>query len=221
MHNKDMSAKYTKKRTNISAPIRRAINVEAKHQCAVCEEKVSLQIHHIDLNRENNDLENLLCVCANCHQRAHSPKKKPQISPLEMKEYKKKIKQESEEILSLRAKLERVESEKLIIGTGKLSKIVNDLGKKEIRMMVDYLCIVYLLGSIFSDRRGDEVRKKIRKLISITKNEELLIQKKLINSGALEKKINIISVPSSLHPDISQLFDNSGLNLNSVVEYFI
>lgn len=30
-----------------------------------------LVVHHIDENRENNSLENLRVLCANCHMRGH------------------------------------------------------------------------------------------------------------------------------------------------------
>lgn len=42
---------------------------EAGHHCAFCPEKepASLQIHHIDENRSNNQIENLIMVCATCH----------------------------------------------------------------------------------------------------------------------------------------------------------
>ena len=42
---------------------------EADHHCAFCPETVveSLQIHHIDEDRSNNDFKNLIMVCASCH----------------------------------------------------------------------------------------------------------------------------------------------------------
>lgn len=44
-----------------------------KHKCAICglEEECCLQVHHIDYNRHNNDVDNLIIVCANCHCRIH------------------------------------------------------------------------------------------------------------------------------------------------------
>jgi 5-methylcytosine-specific restriction endonuclease McrA len=41
-----------------------------EHKCAVCgydEEENILQVHHIDENRQNNDIENLIILCPNCH----------------------------------------------------------------------------------------------------------------------------------------------------------
>lgn len=40
------------------------------HKCAVCgynEEEKILQVHHIDKNRSNSKLENLVILCPNCH----------------------------------------------------------------------------------------------------------------------------------------------------------
>lgn len=41
-----------------------------KHECAVCkwkEDEQILQVHHIDKNHENNDINNLIILCPNCH----------------------------------------------------------------------------------------------------------------------------------------------------------
>lgn len=44
-----------------------------KPKCAVCglEEKCCLVVHHIDHDRNHNDKENLIILCANCHSRVH------------------------------------------------------------------------------------------------------------------------------------------------------
>lgn len=44
--------------------------------CAVCSYSNvdALEVHHIDKNRENNSLSNLLVLCANCHTLVHKNK---------------------------------------------------------------------------------------------------------------------------------------------------
>lgn len=44
------------------------------HKCAVCglEEECCLQVHHIDEDRTNSDIENLIILCANCHLKVHN-----------------------------------------------------------------------------------------------------------------------------------------------------
>lgn len=42
------------------------------HQCAICgwnEDEDVLQVHHIDEDRQNNSLENLIILCPTCHQK--------------------------------------------------------------------------------------------------------------------------------------------------------
>ena len=44
------------------------------HECSICgyhdDDDVSLlDVHHIDSNRENNELENLIILCPNCHRK--------------------------------------------------------------------------------------------------------------------------------------------------------
>ena len=43
-----------------------------EHKCCICgynEEPAILEIHHIDENRQNNELKNLCVLCPNCHKK--------------------------------------------------------------------------------------------------------------------------------------------------------
>ena len=44
-----------------------------KQKCAVCgcEDPDVLEVHHIDKNRKNNDVDNLIFLCANHHAKVH------------------------------------------------------------------------------------------------------------------------------------------------------
>lgn len=44
---------------------------EVCNRCGYCENKSALQVHHIDKNRENNSIDNLEVLCANCHAIEH------------------------------------------------------------------------------------------------------------------------------------------------------
>lgn len=81
-----MNKKYSESRPNISADLRREVNTEAGHTCTVklCMEHTYLEIHHIDENRENNILDNLILLCDKHHKMAHAKK----ISRKELKNYK-------------------------------------------------------------------------------------------------------------------------------------
>jgi 5-methylcytosine-specific restriction endonuclease McrA len=45
-------------------------------RCARCKTKDNLTVHHIDQNRQNNDLNNLRILCKKCHDREHGIKPK-------------------------------------------------------------------------------------------------------------------------------------------------
>lgn len=48
-----------------------------EHKCAICgwnEDIDILEVHHIDSNRENNDLNNLIILCPTCHKKLTSHK---------------------------------------------------------------------------------------------------------------------------------------------------
>lgn len=66
--------KYESSRPSLPADIRRAIEVESGHACAVrsCNEHTYLEIHHIDQNRNNNTPQNLILLCDKHHKMAHS-----------------------------------------------------------------------------------------------------------------------------------------------------
>ena len=45
-----------------------------KDKCEKCGKTGKLDIHHIDENPNNNNLENLMCLCRSCHMKAHRSK---------------------------------------------------------------------------------------------------------------------------------------------------
>jgi hypothetical protein len=53
--------------------MRRAVEVESGHACAVsrCGEHTYLELHHINGNREDNRIENLILLCDKHHKMAH------------------------------------------------------------------------------------------------------------------------------------------------------
>jgi 5-methylcytosine-specific restriction endonuclease McrA len=48
-----------------------------KYECEICKinkwqnEALVLELHHIDENHKNNDLDNLQILCPNCHRQQH------------------------------------------------------------------------------------------------------------------------------------------------------
>ena len=43
-----------------------------EHKCAICgwdEDERILEVHHIDSNREHNELDNLIILCPTCHRK--------------------------------------------------------------------------------------------------------------------------------------------------------
>jgi hypothetical protein len=62
-------------RPSIPKALRRAVEVEAGHRCAIptCRQ-IPTQIHHINENPADNRFENLIVLCPNCHQRVTARK---------------------------------------------------------------------------------------------------------------------------------------------------
>lgn len=78
---------YEESRPTMPADIRRSVEVESGHCCAIkgCQEHTYLEIHHIDENRENNTLDNLILLCDKHHKMAHAKV----IDRKALREYKK------------------------------------------------------------------------------------------------------------------------------------
>lgn len=47
-----------------------------KEECELCGSKTNLDIHHIDGNWQNNNLDNLMCLCRSCHTKYEKNKNK-------------------------------------------------------------------------------------------------------------------------------------------------
>lgn len=65
---------YEEPRPSIPADLRRSVEVESGHCCAIkgCNDHTYLEIHHIDENRNNNKQENLILLCDKHHKMAHA-----------------------------------------------------------------------------------------------------------------------------------------------------
>ncbi len=65
---------YEEPRPSIPADLRRSVEVESGHCCAIkgCNEHTYLEIHHIDEDRNNNKQDNLVLLCDKHHKMAHA-----------------------------------------------------------------------------------------------------------------------------------------------------
>jgi len=70
-----MSVKnYDAARPKIPAELERMVKTEAGHKCAIkwCSEHTYLEIHHINENREDNRIDNLILLCDKHHKMSHA-----------------------------------------------------------------------------------------------------------------------------------------------------
>jgi 5-methylcytosine-specific restriction endonuclease McrA len=55
-----------------SSAYRRNAFLAYPHECAICgynEDERILEVHHIDENRNHNEIKNLIILCPNCHKK--------------------------------------------------------------------------------------------------------------------------------------------------------
>jgi|GEM_PF-1285049 len=79
--------KYDTPRLQIPAEIERLVKVESGHNCAIkgCPEHTYLEIHHINEDRNDNRIDNLILLCDKHHKMAHAGV----IDRKSLREYKK------------------------------------------------------------------------------------------------------------------------------------
>ncbi len=73
---KAISDEVASDREPLSSGQRDAILKRAKYRCEneSCSYQGKPHIHHIDMNNQNNNLNNLIALCPSCHQKAHDGK---------------------------------------------------------------------------------------------------------------------------------------------------
>lgn len=69
-HWKGGTEKYYPKEFN--KELRRRIKERDKSKCRICSKgHKRMEVHHIDMNRNNNEMENLILLCSDCHHQVH------------------------------------------------------------------------------------------------------------------------------------------------------
>lgn len=62
--------------------LREFIKSRDNYQCIVCRNNIDLQVHHIDRNKYNNDYDNLVTLCQQCHIKVHATKSPKNVHPV-------------------------------------------------------------------------------------------------------------------------------------------
>lgn len=74
----------SKQRVSIPKAVSEAVLKEYRHKCAMCGRHTP-QLHHIDQNPSNNNDQNLIPLCPNCHlQDIHDPTRPPDPAKLRL-----------------------------------------------------------------------------------------------------------------------------------------
>jgi hypothetical protein len=220
-----LKKRYDNPRPKIPAAIQRQIKIEARHSCMVCLERVSLQLHHIDENRENNNSDNIICICSNCHGMVHDGK----ITQAELRVYKQKAKERSievdEEVQSLREQIKYFQESSSISTSSDFAKLqlkyqnlLNDLGGK----MIFYQAFIYLVPEFFLDERGAKVRALVRELLDLSQDEEGMIISHLKSFKLVETVGELIYLKDKTDAKLalSELIDSKKINLEKILEKF-
>ena len=60
--------------------IRKKVLERDNYACRICHKdgaEAKLNVHHIDINRKNNNMDNLVTLCARCHRQVHFERYQP------------------------------------------------------------------------------------------------------------------------------------------------
>ncbi len=213
--------KYIKVRKKIPAVVQRKVKVESNHSCLVCKERVSLQLHHIDGNRDNNKSENIIYICSNCHGMAHDGK----ISAMDLREYKKNAVQIDDNF----AKFQK--SISFLLGSPEISVSKNFVSMKLkyhekliafADKLIFYQCFIYLIPEFYIDGRGESVRSIVRELLDISSEEEQSILSGLKQIDAINVTSELVSLKDSSDAKtaLNELINSGKLDIQKVIEKF-
>ncbi|MEK7547040.1 MAG: HNH endonuclease signature motif containing protein [Patescibacteria group bacterium] len=213
--------KYSNPRPRIPAVTQREVKIEARFACIACTERVSLNTHHIDGNRENNNPENLALLCANCHGMVHDGK----ISVQDLRECKKKVKEENNILSRLAQELEYFQQSPKISASKdfvnlklKYQAVLNDYGDK----LIFYQCFIYLIPEFYIDDRGTQTREAVRAFLDIDKEEEEMIIAHLQKLDAISIVGGLISLQNSADAKmgLNELISKGKLDLSKLLTAF-
>lgn len=217
-----MSAKkYQNQRPYIPVSIQRVVKIESRWACVVCQERVSLILHHIDFNRENNDSENIVMLCANCHGLAHSGK----ISAQDLRECKRKRQEENDIFSRFAQELEyfqqspRISASKDFVDLKlKYQAALKDYGDK----LIFYQCFIYLISEFYIDERGSQTRAMVRGFLSMSPEEEERVIAHLQELDAVNVVGGLISLKNNNDARIAlnELIKKDKLDLSKLLTMF-
>jgi len=141
--------------------IERLLLKEIESKCPFCFDTdiERFQVHHIDSNRTNDDFENLILVCRNCHSKLDDKIITPEEAKIKKEELKKTI-ISSKNISDLIFKQESVGNNNLLIGS--LNKM--ELYQNSTKIIRN---VVQPDGSCIDENKAFEVKEKINKLVEI------------------------------------------------------
>ncbi|MDD3101579.1 MAG: HNH endonuclease signature motif containing protein [Patescibacteria group bacterium] len=214
--------KYTNPRPQIPVATKREIKIEARHSCLVCKERVSLVLHHIDGNRENNDSDNIINICSNCHGMVHDGK----ITAIELREYKRKVKEGDEELIKLREAVSYLLGSKQISISSDFGKLkfkyqnlLNDYGDK----LIFYQSFVFLIPEFYIDKRGEEIRAVVRDLLNLSSDEENMIITHLIRLDLIEiiGGLIILKNKDDAKTALNELINSHKIEINKLIKKFV
>jgi len=217
-----MTAKrYSNPRPRIPTAIHREVKIEARFSCIACAERVSFNTHHIDGNRENNNPENLALLCANCHGMVHDGK----ISAQDLRECKRKVKEENDILSRLAQELEYFQRSPKISASKdftdlklKYQAALHDYGDK----LIFYQCLIYLIPGFYIDDRGIRTREIVRSFLNIDIKEEERVIAHLQKLDAISIVGGLVSLQNSTDAKmaLNELINKGKLDLTKILKMF-
>jgi len=130
------------------------MSIMLKLKCSICgydKHKGSLHIHHIDHNHENDNPDNLIVMCANCHmQHHHENGKKVKYNRTNFKKENKKNVDEFNN-LSWKYKLVSDSYNRMVIENENINAELQDLKRDRWTQYYKFVFLQNFLGSLNLD----------------------------------------------------------------------
>jgi hypothetical protein len=214
--------KYNGRRPTIPESVKCEIRIVCQYSCLICTTSYPLEYAHIDGNRTDNSVTNLVLLCPNHHKSFDDGK----IPKKDIRILIDRKKAESEEILKLKKQLD------YFLGAKQVS-VSSDFGKLQIQYqsklsefgdkLIFYQGFIYLISEFYLDSRGDKTRRKVRDLLNISSEQEQLIISHLINLGLAKTVGSIIFLQNNKDAKIAlnELLNSGKISVEDIFKTFV
>lgn len=148
------------------------------------------------------------------------------ISRADFREYKKRAQQTNEELLRLQKVIDHLTSSANVVVSSDFATLqikYQGMLTRYSDKLIFYQCFIYLIPEFYIDGRGESIRKVVRQLLDITKEEDEMIIQQLIHFEIVEVIGGLIYLKDKTDAKVAlnELVSSGKLDVDQLIEKFV